>query len=123
MPVDTGGARGRTVESELRLSWEPSEENPVPIEARTLRQAAYEALKPEFHLRADRFYNAPDTELDFTEQGGLKTNKDLAYMNELFEAGKLRPVLDGPYKLSDLPEAFRFFSTGDHRGKIIVTMV
>jgi ATP-dependent RNA helicase SUPV3L1/SUV3 len=40
-------------------------------EGRTLRQAAYEALKPEFHLRADRFYNAPDTELDFTEQGGL----------------------------------------------------
>jgi ATP-dependent RNA helicase SUPV3L1/SUV3 len=25
----------------------------------------------QFHLRADRFYNAPDTELDFTEQGGL----------------------------------------------------
>ncbi|MDP4032736.1 MAG: hypothetical protein Q8P60_07795, partial [Pseudorhodobacter sp.] len=24
-----------------------------------------------FHLRADRFYNAPDTEMDFTEQGGL----------------------------------------------------
>jgi ATP-dependent RNA helicase SUPV3L1/SUV3 len=42
-----------------------------PDEARTLRQAAYEALRPEFHLRADRFYNAPDTELDFTEQGGL----------------------------------------------------
>jgi ATP-dependent RNA helicase SUPV3L1/SUV3 len=40
-------------------------------EARTLRQAAYEALRPEFHLRADRFYNAPDTELDFTTQGGL----------------------------------------------------
>ena len=42
-----------------------------PEEARTLRQAAVQALKPEFHLRADRFYNAPDTELDFTEQGGL----------------------------------------------------
>ncbi|MBC2833907.1 helicase-related protein [Paragemmobacter straminiformis] len=42
-----------------------------PDEARTLRQAAVQALKPEFHLRADRFYNAPDTELDFTEQGGL----------------------------------------------------
>ncbi len=40
-------------------------------EAATLRQAAFAALKPEFHLRADRFYNAPDTELDFTEQGGL----------------------------------------------------
>jgi NADPH:quinone reductase-like Zn-dependent oxidoreductase len=53
---------------------------------------------------------------------GLKRNKDLAYMNELFEAGKLRPVLDGSYKLADLPEAFRFFGTGDHGGKIIVTM-
>ena len=40
-------------------------------ESRTLRSASLQALKPEFHLRADRFYNAPDTELDFTEQGGL----------------------------------------------------
>ncbi|MCV2868387.1 helicase-related protein [Defluviimonas sp. WL0002] len=43
----------------------------TPDQAKTLRQAAYESLRPEFHLRADRFYNAPDTELDFTEQGGL----------------------------------------------------
>jgi len=39
IPVDTGSlTRGRTVESELRLSWEPTDENPTPIEARTLRQ-------------------------------------------------------------------------------------
>lgn len=42
-----------------------------PDEAKTLRQAAYEALKPEFSLRSDRFYNSPDTEFDYTEQGGL----------------------------------------------------
>jgi ATP-dependent RNA helicase SUPV3L1/SUV3 len=42
-----------------------------PDEARTLRQTAEAVLKPEFHLRADRFYNAPDTEMDFTTQGGL----------------------------------------------------
>ncbi len=42
-----------------------------PEEAKTLRAAAVAALAPEFSLRADRFYNAPDTELDFTEQGGL----------------------------------------------------
>ena len=47
-----------------------------PDAAKTLKQAAYEALKPEFHLRADRFYNAPDTELDFTEQGGLMWGSD-----------------------------------------------
>ncbi len=40
-------------------------------EAKTLRQAAASALKPQFHLRADRLYNAPDTEIDYTEQGGL----------------------------------------------------
>ena len=42
-----------------------------PDEAKMLAKAAYEALRPEFSLRADRFYNAPDTEMDFTEQGGL----------------------------------------------------
>jgi hypothetical protein len=41
VPVDASAGllgRGRTVESELRLSWEPTEDNPTPIEARTLRQ-------------------------------------------------------------------------------------
>lgn len=47
------------------------DETATADEARTLRQAAVLALKPEFHLRSDKFYNAPDTELDFTEQGGL----------------------------------------------------
>ncbi|MEO0678645.1 MAG: disulfide oxidoreductase, partial [Pseudomonadota bacterium] len=40
-------------------------------EAKTLRAAALQALAPKFHLLSDRFYNAPDTEIDFTEQGGL----------------------------------------------------
>ena len=40
-------------------------------EAKTVKTAALQALAPQFHLRADRFYNAPDTEIDFTEQGGL----------------------------------------------------
>ena len=42
-----------------------------PDEAKTLRQASVAALVPHFNLRADKFYNAPDTEIDFTEQGGL----------------------------------------------------
>ncbi|GAA6176843.1 helicase-related protein [Sulfitobacter pacificus] len=40
-------------------------------EEKTIKTAALQALAPQFHLRADRFYNAPDTEIDFTEQGGL----------------------------------------------------
>lgn len=40
-------------------------------EAKAIKSAALQALAPHFHLRADRFYNAPDTEIDYTEQGGL----------------------------------------------------
>ncbi|UWQ27574.1 helicase-related protein [Leisingera sp. M523] len=40
-------------------------------EAKALKAASLQALAPQFHLRADRFYNAPDTEIDYTEQGGL----------------------------------------------------
>jgi NADPH:quinone reductase-like Zn-dependent oxidoreductase len=53
----------------------------------------------------------------------LKPNKDLGYMSELFEAGQLAPVIDGPYRLVDAPEALRRFGTGDHLGKIVITMV
>ena len=52
----------------------------------------------------------------------LKPNKDLAYINELFETGKLRPVIDGPYNLDDVPEAFRIFGKGEHKGKMVITM-
>ena len=52
----------------------------------------------------------------------LKPNKDLAYMNGLFEAGKIKPVIDGPYKLDEVPEAFRLFGKGDHKGKVVITI-
>jgi len=52
----------------------------------------------------------------------LKANKDLAYMIGLFEAGKVKPVIDGPYKLKDVPEAFRLFGRGGHKGKIVITI-
>jgi NADPH:quinone reductase-like Zn-dependent oxidoreductase len=52
----------------------------------------------------------------------LKPNKDLAYMNELFEAGKVKPVIDGPYKLSEVPKAIRYFGEGNHKGKIVITL-
>lgn len=52
----------------------------------------------------------------------LKPNKDLAYMNGLFEAGKIKPVIDGSYTLSQVPDAFRQFDKGAHRGKVVITV-
>ena len=40
-------------------------------EAKTIKSASLQALLPHFNLKADKFYNAPDTEIDFTDQGGL----------------------------------------------------
>ena len=52
----------------------------------------------------------------------LKTNKDLAYMNELFEKGKVKAVIDGPYQLDKFQEAFRTFDKAEHKGKVVITM-
>jgi NADPH:quinone reductase-like Zn-dependent oxidoreductase len=52
----------------------------------------------------------------------LKPNKDLDYMNELFEAGKVKPVIDGLYKLSEVPEAIKYFGEGKHKGKVVITV-
>jgi NADPH:quinone reductase-like Zn-dependent oxidoreductase len=53
---------------------------------------------------------------------GLKPNKDLAYMNGLFEAGKVKPVIDGPYRFDEVPEAFRHFGKGAHKGKVVINV-
>ena len=50
----------------------------------------------------------------------LKLNKDLAYMNELFESGKVKPLIDGPYRLDEAPDAFRLFGKAAHKGKIVI---
>ena len=52
----------------------------------------------------------------------LKPNKALAYMNELFEAGKIKPVIDGPYNLGEVPKVFRLFAEGLHKGKVVITV-
>jgi NADPH:quinone reductase-like Zn-dependent oxidoreductase len=52
----------------------------------------------------------------------LKTNKDLLYINELFEAGKIKPVIDGPYELNNFVEAFMLFGKAEHKGKVVITM-
>jgi NADPH:quinone reductase-like Zn-dependent oxidoreductase len=52
----------------------------------------------------------------------LKPNKDLLYMNELFESGKVKPVIDGPYKLNEFPKAFAIFCKAEHKGKVVMTM-
>ncbi|HKP33032.1 MAG TPA: NAD(P)-dependent alcohol dehydrogenase, partial [Chitinophagaceae bacterium] len=50
----------------------------------------------------------------------LKLNKDLAYMNEFFESGKLKFVIDGPYTLEEVPKALQIFGKAEHKGKLVI---
>ena len=52
----------------------------------------------------------------------LKPNKDLAFMKELFETGKVKPVIDRRYPLSEVAEALRYFGEGNHKGKVVITL-
>ena len=51
-----------------------------------------------------------------------KPNEGLAFIIKLFKDGKLKPVIDKSYPLSEVPEALRYFGEGKARGKVIITM-
>jgi len=50
------------------------------------------------------------------------TKEDLAVLKELIEAGKVKPVIDRTFTLSETPEAMRYLETGRARGKVVVTV-
>ena len=53
----------------------------------------------------------------------MKPNKeDLNLIMELFEAGKVVPVIDRRYPLGEVAEALRYFGTGHVQGKVVITM-
>jgi NADPH:quinone reductase-like Zn-dependent oxidoreductase len=52
-----------------------------------------------------------------------KPNKnDLAFMKELLESGKVKPVIDRCYPLSEVPDAIRYLEEGHAQGKVVITV-
>ncbi|MGB6866230.1 MAG: NAD(P)-dependent alcohol dehydrogenase, partial [Candidatus Aminicenantaceae bacterium] len=51
-----------------------------------------------------------------------KPNKGLAFMIELFEAGKVAPVIDRSYPLSEVAEALQYLGEGHAKGKVVITL-
>ena len=48
--------------------------------------------------------------------------KDLVFIKELIEAGKVKPVIDRRYTLSEAAEAVRYLGEGHARGKVVITV-
>ena len=51
-----------------------------------------------------------------------RSKEDLTIMRELMEAGKVTPVIDKRYRLSEVPEAIRYLAEGHARGKVVITV-
>ncbi len=51
-----------------------------------------------------------------------ETQDPLVVLKELLEAGKVTPVIDRTYPLSEVPEALRYLEEGDAQGKIVITV-
>ena len=57
--------------------------------------------------------------------GGMmvKPNQnDLVFMKELLEAGKVVPVIDRCYPLSEVADAFHYIGEGHAQGKVVITV-
>ncbi|HYJ06912.1 MAG TPA: NAD(P)-dependent alcohol dehydrogenase [Chthoniobacterales bacterium] len=59
------------------------------------------------------------------EVGGMlaqMNQKDLTFLADLIQSGKVTPVIDKTYPFNELPEAMRYLETGRARGKVVVTV-
>jgi NADPH:quinone reductase-like Zn-dependent oxidoreductase len=52
----------------------------------------------------------------------MPNNEDLAVLKELIETGKVTPVIDRTYRLSETPEALGYVGQGHARGKVVITI-
>jgi NADPH:quinone reductase-like Zn-dependent oxidoreductase len=48
--------------------------------------------------------------------------EDLQLLGKLIEAGKLTPVVDRPYSLSEVPKAIQYLRAGHACGKVVITV-
>jgi NADPH:quinone reductase-like Zn-dependent oxidoreductase len=47
---------------------------------------------------------------------------DLQFLKELLEAGKITPIIDRTYPLSEVPDALRYLEEGHARGKVVISV-
>ena len=48
--------------------------------------------------------------------------KDLTILADMMQSGKMKPVIDRTYKLSEVPDAIRYLEQGHARGKVVITV-
>jgi len=49
-------------------------------------------------------------------------HNDLTILADMMQSGKVKPVIDRTYKLSEVPDAIRYLEQGHARGKVVITV-
>ena len=62
------------------------------------------------------------TNQKFAQYMTKMSKQDLIVLGDLVEAGKLRPVIERTYQLSDAPKALSYLNEGHARGKVVIAM-
>jgi NADPH:quinone reductase-like Zn-dependent oxidoreductase len=50
------------------------------------------------------------------------SHKDLAILADMMQSGKVKPIIDRSYKLSEVPQAIAYVEEGHARGKVVITV-
>jgi NADPH:quinone reductase-like Zn-dependent oxidoreductase len=51
-----------------------------------------------------------------------ENHEDMIVLKDLIEAGKVTPVIDRTYPLTEAPQAIRYLEQGHARGKVVITV-
>lgn len=53
---------------------------------------------------------------------GLRPNKYLDRITELYNQGYIKPVIDGPYPFEETPQRIQYFGDAKHKGKVVISI-
>ena len=78
------------------------------------------------HAGMGYVFKALSLSLLMKQQGGLfvanSNSEDMIVLKEFIESGKVTPVIDKTYPLSETTDAFRYLDEGHAKGKVVITV-
>ena len=85
-------------------------------------RCALEVLRSKFDDLMVAIRNVADVSQRVRTFIASSKQQNLVFLKELIEAGKIRPVIDRTYALSETPQAIGYVGEGHARGKVVITV-
>jgi len=82
----------------------------------------FDAVGKSSSSQSKRSLNEKGVFLSVFGSSGKEKTKDLIFLKELIEAGKIKSVIDRRYPLEQIVEAHRYVETGHKKGNVVITV-